>query len=252
MLAVMANAGSISIIVPCWRDASVAIERARKWAAHGSMREIVLAGVRGFEPPIMPDDGEKINWCASAKASRGEQMNRGAELATGDALLFHHVDSELTAPHLDAILRALQQPEIIGGGFYRAFDERHPALRRLEKLERIHNRIFGTIYGDQSVFVRREIFQRLGGFAPIPLMEDVEFGKRLRRAGKITLLDPPMRSSPRRQMEQGAWRVTWRNLFFLIAFRCGVSAHALHRYYYRSEQPLSRAQRIPSENPVTE
>ncbi len=175
-------------------------------------------------------------------------MNLGAQLATGETLLFHHVDSKLTSAHLDALAGALSDGNLIGGAFYRAFDERHPSLRWLEKLERVHLRSFGTIYGDQSVFVRRDVFTQLGGFAAIPLMEDVEFSKRLRRAGKITLLDPPMRSSPQRQMEQGAWRVTWRNLAFLVAFRCGVSAHTLHRWYYRQEamQPPPAPVRIPA------
>ncbi len=176
-------------------------------------------------------------------------MNLGARSATADILLFHHVDSKLTAAHINAITRSLENAEIIGGGFYRAFDERHPGLRWLEKIERVHNRTFGTIYGDQSVFVRREIFQRLGGFAPLPLMEDVEFSRRLRRAGRIALLDPPMRSSPQRQMEQGSWRVTWRNLSFLIAFRCGISAPTLHRRYYGSNalQPVTAKSRIADE-----
>ena len=63
-------------------------------------------------------------------------------------------------------------------------------------------------------------------------MEDVEFSRRLRRSGKVVLLDPPMRTSPRKQIEQGAWRVTLRNLLFLILFRLGVSAERLHRRYY--------------------
>lgn len=175
-------------------------------------------------------------------------MNLGARSATSETLLFHHVDSELTAAHIDVIARTLADSAIIGGAFYRKFDQRHPALCWLEPVERVHSRSFGTIYGDQSVFVRREIFWQLGGFAPIPLMEDVEFSKRLRRAGKIALLDPPMRSSPHRQIAQGAWRVTLRNLLFLIAFRSGVSPERLHRWYYGGRpQPARRSARIPSE-----
>ena len=173
-------------------------------------------------------------------------MNIGAHEASGDVLLFHHVDSELTNAHLESIAAALRDPAIIGGAFYRKFDERHPMLRWFEPLERLHLRFFGTIYGDQSVFVRREVFWQLGEFAPIPLMEDVEFSKRLRRAGRIVLLDPPMRSSPRRQIEQGSWRVTFRNLLFLVAYKCGVSAHLLHHWYYGKRQPAQVQRRIPS------
>jgi hypothetical protein len=214
------------------------------------VNEIVLSGVRGVQPVGFSAHDPKLKWCAAAQPSRGEQMNLGAQQASGDTLLFQHVDSELTFAHLDSLVAALRDPAVIGGGFHRSFDERHPSLRWLESLERLHLRAFGTIYGDQSVFVRRAAFAQLGGFAAVPLMEDVEFSKRLRRSGTIVLLDPPMRSSPRRQIAHGAWRVTFRNLFFLIAYRCGVSPHQLHAWYYadlgRTVQPAPQSERIPS------
>jgi Glycosyl transferase family 2 len=234
----------ISIIVPCWHDAAIALDRARYWSAYPAAHEIIVSAV-GIDPRS-PSNISKIKTCASPRASRGRQMNIGAHEASGDVLLFHHVDSELTNAHLESIAAALRDPAIIGGAFYRKFDERHPMLRWFEPLERLHLRFFGTIYGDQSVFVRREIFWQLGGFAPIPLMEDVEFSKRLRRVGPIALLDPPMRSSPRRQIEQGSWRVTFRNLLFLVAYKCGVSAHLLHHWYYGKRQPAQVETRIPS------
>ncbi|PZR74968.1 MAG: hypothetical protein DLM52_08530 [Chthoniobacterales bacterium] len=239
----------ISIIVPCWREAYIAVRRAADWAGFDSAKEVVLAGLAGCGPPLDFPQSAKLHWCASLRASRGEQMNLGASKANGEILLFHHVDSELTPEHIDAIVQVMSDRAVIGGGFYRKFDQRHPALRWLEPLERIHNRAFGTIYGDQSVFVRRAVFEQLGGFAPIPLMEDVEFSKRLRRAGKVVLLDPAMRSSPQSQIEQGVWRVTLRNLLFLIAFRCGISADRLHCWYYGRElvQPAASSSRITSE-----
>ncbi|MDQ2868657.1 MAG: hypothetical protein M3R59_09655 [Verrucomicrobiota bacterium] len=241
----------LSVVVPCWNDAGEALALARAWASYPAVREIVLAGVEGFAPPIASANDGKILWCASPKPSRGAQMNLGAQMVTGDALLFHHVDSILTAAHIDAIAGPLRDPAVIGGGFHRAFDERHPSLRWLENLERNHSRAFGTIYGDQSVFVRREVFARLGGFADIPLMEDVEFSKRLRRAGKVALLDPPMRSSPNRQLAQGAWRVTLRNLSFLIAFRLGLSPQRMHDRYYAHARNLTQPSAAAQRNATT-
>ncbi len=209
------------------------------------MLEVILAAVGENEPVADP----KIKWCGSQIPSRGLQMNCGSREAAGEILLFHHVDSELTAPHLEAIVAKMRDPTFVGGAFYREFDERHPFLRWLEKPERWHTRAFGTIYGDQSVFVRREIFSRLGGFASLPLMEDVEFSKRLRRAGKIALLDPPMHSSPERQIEQGSSRVTWRNLFFLIAYRFGVTPERLHAWYYAETKNEMKPVVVPKRKP---
>ena len=91
----------------------------------------------------------------------------------------------------------------------------------------------GTLYGDQSIFVRREVFLRMQGFAQIPLMEDVEFSKRLRAAGKLAILDPPVSTSARRHAKKGAWRTTIQNGLFILLYKFGVSPVTLHRWYYR-------------------
>ena len=92
----------------------------------------------------------------------------------------------------------------VGGAYYRAFDRRHPHCRWLEPIERWHNRTFGALFGDQSIFVRRSHFAHLGGFADLPLMEDLEFSKRLRQSGRLVLLDPPVATSPRKHVREGA------------------------------------------------
>jgi Glycosyl transferase family 2 len=221
---------TISLIVPCWKDHPAALAFAQKWAAHPLIHEVIIAGVQA-ELPAAGVNG-KVKRCIAERPGRGLQMNLGAQIATGDVLLFHHVDSILSEAHLHSLVNAMRAPGYVGGAFYRKFDERHPGLRWLEKFERWHCRTFGTIYGDQSLFVRGHHFARISGFAPLPLMEDVDFSRRLRRSGKVGLLDPPMRTSARNQIEQGAWKVTLRNLLFLVLFRAGVSADRLHRWYY--------------------
>ena len=220
----------ISLIIPCWKDVTAAMKLARQFAHSSFLAEVIIAGVRGEDPPIAEG---RIKVCLADRPGRGRQMNLGAETAGGDVLLFHHVDSQLTDEHLGALQRIMSGPAVVGGAFYRKFDERHPRLRWAESIERWHSRAFGTLYGDQSIFVRRAHFLQLGGFASLPLMEDVEFSPRLRRSGRIVLLDPAMSSSPARQIEQGAWRTTLRNMLFLLLFRCGVPADFLHAWYYR-------------------
>ena len=223
--------GSISLIIPCWTDITDAIERARVWADDPNVHEVIIATVSHERLPKI--DSHDIKICAASEPGRGGQLYLGASLATGQILLFQHVDSELSSAQVAALVKALRDPKIVGGAFYRKFDERHPLLLWAEGIERWHSRTFGALYGDQGIFVRRDHFLCLGGFASIPLMEDVEFSLRLRRSGKIALLDPPMSSSPAKQIEQGAWRTTLRNMLFLILFRCGVPATFLHQWYYR-------------------
>jgi hypothetical protein len=221
----------ISVILPCWRDGKILVSLLEK-----------LMGAPGVQwiPVLAEPDPATVSALARLPIdviicpapSRGSQMNRGAECAGGEILLFHHADSLLTREHLQA-LGTLARSDAVGGAFYRKFDQRHPFLLGAEPIERWHCRKWGTLYGDQSIFVRSDIFRALGGFAEIPLMEDVEFSRRLRRSGPILMLDPPIRSSPRKHLEEGSWRTTLRNLSMLISFQLGASPKTLHRWYYR-------------------
>ncbi len=196
---------------------------------------IVVEASDDAELPI----GEKVKSLRCVRPSRGKQMNDGAAVAEGDVLVFLHADTEMQPTHLASIRRAMADHAIVGGAFYRRFDERHPHLRWLEPIARFLTRNGGTLFGDQTVFVRRDVFQRLGGFAEIPLMEDVEFSRRLRRAGRVVILDPPIATSPRHHIENGAWRTTIRNALFLLLFKLGVSAETLHAIYYARRNQTS-------------
>jgi len=220
----------ISVIIPVWRDSPSLRNLIARLRCFSEIREMIVSAA---EPSANLKNLEALGaiLLQNGEPNRGRQLNNGARIANGEWLLFHHADTEFTAEHAAAIA-ALDPTDVVGGAFYRKFDERHPHLRGLEFFERWHCRAFGTIYGDQSIFVRREHFVRMGGFAPLPLMEDVEFSARLRRSGKIELLDPPMRSCAQKQIEQGAWKVTLRNLLFLVLFRCGVPVKRLHAWYY--------------------
>lgn len=242
----------ISVVVPCWRDAE---NLARLLP--------VLSRLDGITETIVVDassadrSAEEITHAAGATflkcsaPNRGAQMNVGAMLASGDVLVFQHADTELTDSHVRALQLALRDPEIVGGAFYRKFDERHPRLHWLEQIARFLTRHGGTLYGDQSIFVRREIFLRLAGFAKIPLMEDVEFSKRLRAAGKVAVLDPPVRSSSRRHAREGAWRTSIQNGLFIVLYKFGMSPVRLHGWYYRKSlghtaAPVEARERSPA------
>ncbi len=168
----------VSIIVPCWREDAVPTELADQWLKPiGAVREILVAvGGRGgtvdrpAPRPLVLRRGPLFQ-----RPGRGNQMNEAARLATGDLLLFHHADTELTDAHLESLRAAMADPALGGGAFRRRFDERHPRLRWLEPWEALRCRRFGPLFGDQSIFVRRTVFEAMGGFAEIPLMEDVEF-----------------------------------------------------------------------------
>lgn len=226
-------APKISIVIPSWRDAPNVAKALGDLSSLARLHEIIIVDASS-DPAIAAlaaSRGAKVLRCATP--SRGLQMNLGATEATGDILVFQHADTEFRADHFRALEEAMQDKENIGGAFYRQFDERHPRLRRWEWVARYLTRNGGTLFGDQTVFVRRDVFARLGGFAQIPLMEDVEFSRRLRAAGRVVILDPPVRTSARNHATRGAWRTTIQNGLFLLLFKLGVSPQRLHARYYR-------------------
>jgi rSAM/selenodomain-associated transferase 2 len=230
---------TISVIVPSWHDADYLAVLLPTLARIELVAETIVVDASGDEQSEQEAARCGARFLPCPSPSRGEQMNLGAAAARGDVFIFQHADAELTRPHVAAIVAALNDATVLGGAFFRKFDERHPRLLWLEGVARFFTRHGGTLYGDQSVFVRREWFERLGGFAEIPLMEDVEFSRRLRAAGPVAVLDPPIRSSSRRHLEEGAWGKSLQNGLFLFLYRLGVSPARLHSWYYRNGKRYS-------------
>lgn len=242
---------ALSVIVPSWRDADNLALLLPQLARLEPIREVIVVEASDDlrAESVVREAGATFLRCSAP--NRGAQMNVGAAFASGDVLLFQHADTEFTAAHTDAMLAALRDPLVIGGAFFRKFDARHPRLMWLEHVARSLTRHGGTLYGDQSVFVRREVFLRLTGFAQIPLMEDVEFSRRLRRAGKIVVLDPPIKTSPRRHARRGSWRTSLQNGLFIVLYKFGVSPHTLHRWYYGiAKKSGPRATEVAAQTPA--
>ena len=222
----------LSVIVPSWNDHAHLARLLPQLVGLNQLHEVIVADASPSPAAAETARSTGAIYLPAPQPNRGAQMNLAAAQASGDVLIFHHADSILTEAHLNAIAQALQNPEIIGGAFYRKFDARHPRLVWLEHVGRFLTRNGGSFFGDQSVFVRRDTFRALGGFAPIPLMEDMEFSRRLRRFGPVAVLDPPLQSSTRRHRGRGPWRTSLQNGLFIVLYKCGLPPIHLHRWYY--------------------
>ena len=237
----------ISVVIPSWRDAESLAVLVPTLARLEGVSQIIIVDASATEATeqLAMQHGALLFKCSAP--NRGAQMNVGAMFATGDVVLFQHADTELSDAHLAAIETALADPAVVGGAFYRKFDERHPRLMWLEQVARALTRRGGTLYGDQSIFVRRELFLQMQGFAKIPLMEDMEFSRRLRAAGKVAVLDPPVRTSARKHQRHGAWKTSVQNAAFILLYKCGVSPVTLHRWYYGGRAATDQPQTaVPS------
>jgi rSAM/selenodomain-associated transferase 2 len=162
---------------------------------------------------------------------RGIQMNRGVQYATGNIFWFLHADCR---PHPDSIMaikQALTDENIVGGGFEYNLD--HPGIRfrLVEFFSNRKNRRFKWLFGDMGIFVRREIFEHLGGYKEIPLMEDMDFSKRLKQYGNIVILPLRINTSTRRWTEEGYIFNMVRNWILQSAWALGAAPDTLVKYY---------------------
>jgi len=161
---------------------------------------------------------------------RGVQMNAGAKIATGRVLLFLHADVRLAPGALDRIRLAMQDGAVVGGNFDIRYEGDDLPARVFTRVNRWRRR-WGILYGDSGIFCRRAVFESLGGFEPWPIMEDYEFGRRLAKAGKLALLDAPIRVSARRWRKGGLLRTLWSWFLIQSLYSLGLPPARLARIY---------------------
>lgn len=219
---------SISVIIPTLNEESV-LEHTLKSIGYGIEIIVVDGGSSDSTREIASDFTEKV---ILSERGRGAQMDMGAREASGDILLFLHADTSLPKDWRGCIENVLKDDRVIGGGFSLKIDAKGFAFRLIEAVANIRAKYLGLIYGDQAIFVRRDAFFSAGGFMGLPLMEDVDFMRRIRRKGKVLLLNADVSTSARQWQKKGIIKTTIRNLFFLFLYYAGVSPQRLYRLYY--------------------
>lgn len=162
---------------------------------------------------------------------RARQMNLGAQKAQGKILLFLHADSMIPAGGLEAISKALEDPQVIGGAFRLRINATGWGYRLIAWGANLRTRLLGLPYGDQGIFIRRKIFQKMGGFQEIPLMEDIDLVRRMKKIGSLRILPQPLLTSARRWEKEGLLYTTLRNWSLASLYLLGVSPHRLYHWY---------------------
>jgi rSAM/selenodomain-associated transferase 2 len=219
----------IDIIIPALNEApqiAAAIASAR---APGVRTIIVVDG--GSTDDTVAIAREHADTVISAPRGRAVQMNAGAERAAADILLFLHADTRLPERFDAAVLTALADPAVVGGRFDVSLEPSSPFLRLTAALINLRSRLSGIATGDQALFIRRAEFAALGGFEPIPLMEDVAFTRALKRRGRIACLRARVETSSRRWLRHGPLRTVLLMWWLRFLYFCGVPPAALKRRY---------------------
>lgn len=222
----------ISVIIPTLNEASYLPQALRSLRGAQDIETIVVDGGS--------DDGTaeiiEIAECENCRVlhsppGRAKQQNAGAQAATGSHLLFLHADTRLP-PHFDSAVRAtLQEPGVVAGAFRLSIDAPGRPFRIIEGAVNIRSRCLQLPYGDQGIFLSSATFHELGGFRDLPIMEDFEFMRRLRRRGRIRITSLAVHTSARRWQEVGIWRTTWINQKIILGYYLGISHDRLATYY---------------------
>lgn len=219
----------ISIIIPCLNEEDFLDKTLNQvLKLPGNFEIIVVDGGSSDKSLEIASSYKNVVTSVSGKG-RANQMNHGAKLASGEILLFLHADTVLPTSTYQAILTHLQKPKHIGGSFWLMLDKEHLVLKFYSWCSKFSLEFF--TYGDHAIFIRKQVFQDIGGYKNIPFMEDVEIQKRLREKGKFRKLDIPVTTSARRFTRDGTIKQMIMNVLLVGLFKLGVAPQKLKRFY---------------------
>ena len=209
----------ISVVVPAINEAQCLIG-ALSSADRGRLVERILVDARSDDNTAEEARAANVRIVQSPRG-RATQMNVGARAASGDVLLFLHADTRLPSDFIEEVERILALRGVVAGAFRLRIDAPGTPLRVIETVANWRARRLQFPYGDQALFLRADRFRALGGYPELPIMEDFELVRRLRRAGRIAISSSSVRTSARRWQELGPLRATVANQLAILSYLVG-------------------------------
>lgn len=218
----------ISVIVPIRNESPEVAEGFRRFTGSDEAELLVADGA-----PLSPAGrafqaiGARV---IAAEGARGARLARAAKEARGDVLLFLHADSRPPEAAL-ALIRETFSAGAPAGAFSLAYDDAGPKLRWIAWWANVRSRLLGLPFGDQGLFCRRESYERAGGFRDLPICDDLDLVRRLKRVGRLVVRPEKTFTSPRRYREKGTLRQVLRNWKVMFGYFAGVRPETLARWY---------------------
>ncbi len=229
----MPDSPAFSIIIPVLHEGNIInglLESLRRFAAEKPVEIIVVDGSPSQDSlQVITDETIQKYSC---QAGRARQMNLGAAHASGDILIFLHADTLLPTNALTRIQETLQDPGLVGGAFSLQIDSPRFLLRIIAMFSTLRSRMTRAPYGDQTIFLRKSYFDSIGAYLDIPLMEDVELMRRIKKhKDDIIILPVTVITSDRRWNQEGLLYTAFRDTLIIFLYWCGMPAEKLARFY---------------------
>ena len=221
----------ISVIVPVLNEADILGDCLEQFRGQKNVEVLVVDGGSTDGTDQVVEPGGFAQWIVSPQVGRAVQMNCGGAIATGDVLCFLHADTYLPEGGVQMMVDSLNDPTIVGGRFRLGLSESTPIFRLIAWLSTIRSRYLGITYGDQGIYVRRSVFEAVGGYPERDLFEDSEFCSAVSKLGRFVMLEDRVLSSPRRWRKWGVLRTVIWMWALRILYACSVSDLRLSRWY---------------------
>ena len=222
----------ISIIIPVLNESAIIKHTLEELKQHSGVEIIVVdGGSHDHTVAIAQQVVTKV--LTVVGKGRAGQMNAGSDIAEGEILLFLHADTQLPPDFVKLISETFTQPNVIAGAFELSIEGADLSLRWVELLVKMRSHLLSLPYGDQGIFITKQVFIESGGFAEMPIMEDFEFIKRLKNQGEIAIAPGAVTTSGRRWQKLGVWQTTLINQFIIVGYYLGISPAKLGDFYRR-------------------
>lgn len=218
----------ISVIIPVLNEDRILEKTLRRLQPELNGHEFIIVDGGSIDNSV--EIAKKYGKVIRSDRGRSKQLNAGAEEANGEIFVFLHADVWLEEGAIAAVERAITSG-FVGGGFLQRIEGRNILYRIIEKSANIRGKYLKIFYGDSGIFVQRDVFQKIGGFPDVPIMEEVGFSKALHKHGKTCMVCPHIHLSARRWEAKGILRTTFTNWFITALYILGFSTDKLAQLY---------------------